>query len=133
MTPPAIAQFRAVATPALLLLAGVVHNNAHKWVPAALSGRVYLITGAALIVLLLLTVGLLARQPLLWPVIALLAGYALQAIGCNVWYVLAPWPVQPGGELCSDRMQVPIGTLGLWAAAMLAQNLYLRGPGHGQR
>lgn len=122
----------ALAMPAVLLLLGAAHNNAHKLVPAALAGRVYLITGAVLITVLLLALGLLVRHVLLWPVVALLVGYQLQAIGCNLWWLARPWRIVPGRELCSDRLEAPLGTLGLWAAAMLAQHLYLRGTGHGQ-
>lgn len=135
---------QALAAPAVLLLAGVVHNNAYKHASAADAGRVYLITGAAFQAALLVTIGVLAtasahikgqraRAAGLWLVVALLVGYQLQVVGCNAWFLIDPWPLDPRAPLCSSRLHAPIGSIGLWLAAMCAQYLYLRGPGHGRQ
>jgi len=131
---------QALAAPAVLLLAGLLHNNAHKHADAAQAGRVYVITGAAFMASLLIVVGILAsrqagrgRAAGLWLVVALLVGYQLQVLGCNAWYLVAPWPLDPQAPLCSSRLHAPIGSIGLWLAAMCAQYLYLRSPGDGRQ
>ena len=99
-----------------LLLAGLAWNNGWKWAPPEHAGRVFVASSGAFIAALLLWGALLVRSK---PI-----GYALQVAGCNALYIVAPWPVRTNDELCSTRIGLPLGLLGLWMATMLAQWIY---------
>lgn len=110
----------------MLLLAGLGWNNAHKWVPQEHAGNVWSASGGLFIAGLLVWVGAAARMASVQVVCALLAGYALQVFGCNLWFIFEPWEVRPGDELCSSRLGFPLGLAGLWMATLVAQWVYLR-------
>lgn len=116
-----------------LLLVGLLHNNAHKWVSAAAAGRVYLITGTLLALVGVVAYGLWWHSRWVWLSVALVAGYLLQALVANAWYLWRPWHITPGArELASDGLHFPLGLAGLWLATMLVQYLSLRGTGDGR-
>lgn len=110
----------------LLLVAGLAWNNAWKWAPPAVAGDVWSASCGAFITLLLACVGWRSAAPVRL-VCVLLAGFALQVFACNVWFVVAPWPFNPGDETCSSLLHFPLGLAGLWAASMVAQWVYIKG------
>lgn len=120
-----------VAFAFVLLLAGLVHNNAHKWVSPDLKPWVWNITGALYPIVLLVFIAMIVAHPAVWLVVTLLCGFSLQVAGCSVAYLIAPWPLNPNDELCSSGLHAPIGLLGLWATTMVLQRVYLRGE-HGR-
>lgn len=103
-----------------LLIAGLAHNVAFQWFDLELWGRVYKITGAALIAGLLVHFGWQYRRATVWAVVGLLLGYALMAIGCEVAYIVAPWPLDPGTPMCSHRLGLPLTLMGLGLACGIA-------------
>jgi len=122
---------RRLALPAGLLLAGAIHNQAHKWADPADSAMVWNATGAGLALVLLCCVAWAHRDStsaLL--VCALLAGWAAQTAGCSVAWLIEPWHIEPGGELCSDRLGAPLGTLGCMATLLVAAAIYKRARPH---
>lgn len=91
-----------VAFAFVLLLAGLVHNNAHKWVSPDLKPWVWNITGALYPIVLLVFIAMIVAHPAVWLVVTLLCGFSLQVAGCSVAYLIAPWPLNPNDELCSS-------------------------------
>jgi hypothetical protein len=118
---------RHVAFALALLLAGLGWNNAWKWVDDAHAGHVWSASGGAFIALLLAVIVLVWGHWAVTLVCLLLIGFALQAFACNLWFVLEPWVKPAGGELCSSRLGVPLGLVGVWAASLVAQYVYTRG------
>lgn len=110
----------------MLLLAGLAWNNAHKWVPARHAGNVWSASCGLFIAALLLWIAAGTRWASVQVACALLIGYGLQVFACNVWFIVEPWQVRPGDELCSGRLGFPLGLAGLWAATLAAQWIYLR-------
>jgi len=107
-----------------LLVLGVAHNQAHKLAPAEHAAMVWNVTGHALALYLLALVLLAWRSSRAVLLVgALIAGYLLQVLGCSLWWLLDPWPLVEGGEICSDRLHFPLGTLGLAAALLVAAEL----------
>lgn len=108
-----------------LLAAGLAHQTAHSWLwrmgwlPEALRGHVWNITGALFSVLLLATIGKLARSVAVWCACAILIGHATQVGGCSVAYMVKPWPIADGDSLCSDGLAGPLAALGV-AVTVLA-------------
>ena len=102
-----------------LLAAGVVHNTAHRYAPEDMRGFVFNITGALFLAGLLITVAVLARHWAVWLVAALLVGHAVQVAGCSAFYMLEPWPIAPGDDLCSDSLGLPLGVLGVVGVALM--------------
>lgn len=113
-----------------LLLLGLAWNNAWKWAPVEMQGNVYTAGTGGFVALLLACIAWRSSLPVR-AVCVLLAGFALQVFGCNVAFLVAPWPVQPGDELCSSRLHFPLGLTGLWLASLLAQWIYLKGARRG--
>lgn len=109
-----------------MLVIGLAWNNAWKWVPEQHAGRVFAAGSGLFIAMLLLWHAGMSRSRPMGLVCALLAGFALQVFGCNAWFIVEPWPIRPGDELCSARLGFPLGMTGLWAATLLAQWIYLR-------
>ena len=120
-----MAALRALA----MLLAGLAWNDAWKWAPEVHQGRVYTAGSGLFIAALLAGIAWRASLPER-AVCVLLGAYALQVFACNAWFIVDPWPVRPGDELCSSRLHFPLGLTGLWAATMVAQWVYM-GRKHG--
>jgi hypothetical protein len=122
---------RRLALPAGLLLAGAIHNQAHKWADPVDSAMVWNATGAGLALFLLCCVAWAHRDSAaVLLVCALLAGWAAQTASCSVAWLIEPWELVEGGEICSDRLGVPLGTLGCMAALLVAAHLYKRARTH---
>jgi len=102
-----------------LLAGGVAHNTLHRYVDEESRGLVWNITGAIFLAGLLLVIAVQARSTAVWLAVALLVGHALQVAGCSAAYWWQPWPLTPGGDLCSDGLSLPLGTLGIVGAALV--------------
>lgn len=108
-----------------MLVLGAIHNNAYKSAAWDLRGHVFTTTGH---IFLGLAIGWLAyvyrRSAAVLLSAALVGAWVLQVAGCNLaWLLWGPWPVTPDGELCSDGLRFPLGTLGLTAAVLVAIRL----------
>lgn len=117
----------------LLLLAGLLWNNAWKWAPPQHGGRVFVASCGAFVALLLMGLAIVTHSQAVRIVCVLLIGFALQVFGCNVWFIFAPWEVRPGDELCSSRIGFPLGMVGLWSTILVVQYLYVRDKKNGPR
>ena len=115
-----------------LLLAGLLWNNAWKWFPAQHGGRVFVAGSGLFIAFLLSGLAVITKSQAVRIVCILIIGFALQVFGCNAWYIVAPWHINPGDELCSSRLGFPLGLAGLWVTILVVQYLYVRGR-HGDR
>lgn len=110
-----------------MLFNGTVHYTLWKKVPEAIEGHVYTATAAAMQAFLLFVIGLAFPAREVWLVVALLAGFELQVVACNAWYILSPWPTPPGSEMCSSGLHFPVGLVGLWGVLYVAHRLYRPG------
>lgn len=110
-----------------LLFCGLAWNNAWKWVDTEHAGHVWSASCGVFVALLLAVIALVWSHWAVTVVCVLLIGYAAQVFVCNLWFVVAPWQPRPGGELCSSRVGVPLGMVGLWVASLVAQYVYTRG------
>lgn len=111
----------------VLLVFGVLHNNAFKWFGPELRPWVWNITGAVYPIALLVLLAVLARSRYVWLSCMVLIGFSLQVAGCTIWYLIDPWTIDPKQELCSQRLQAPLSMVGLWLASLVAQHIYSRG------
>jgi hypothetical protein len=107
-----------------LLLVGMALSYGWQWAPEELMGTAWNITTSVLVILLLALLGLVLASPEIWLVAALLAVFKLVVITCDVWYAVAPWPVKPGQALCSARLNLPLGVVGLFLGVVLAAAIY---------
>lgn len=103
-----------------LLLVGLVLSYGWHWVPDELVADVWNIATSALVVFLLSILAMTFHSPEVWLVVALLIVLKLMVIGCSLWYLVDPWPINPGDGMCAARLNVPVGALGLAVAALLA-------------
>ncbi len=109
----------------LLLVNAVLSNNLWKFFPEDSQAYVWHASLGLSGALCLAVIGLALRSVEVWLVVALAAGFCLQSAGCSIWFMLDPWTVKPGDELCSSGLQFPLGLIGLWASVCVA--LFLRG------
>lgn len=107
-------------TASLLLLLGTLHSQAHKLVEWKARGQVFNVTGAILMLVMLGLVANAYRSRAVLLVCALGFGYFAQVLGCSAAWLWRPWPVTPGGELCSDGLGLPLGAVGLVAIYLAA-------------
>jgi hypothetical protein len=114
-------------TALLLVLIGVGKNNAWKLAPPAMQGYAWSISESSLIAALLVLIALRRRSWSIWLAVALLAGFELQVLACSIAFLISPWSVIPGDELCSSGLHFPVGSLGLWAALFVAWRLHRKG------
>lgn len=108
-----------------LMAVVVLRDYGWTWVPAGQQGMVSKGLGALLVLALLAAVWHLAglanlpRWWLAWPI-----GYgawsALQTVLCAALYLMQPWSVPPGVGICSARLDIDLGALGLLIAALFA-------------
>lgn len=85
---------------ALLLLVGAQRHYAWPLAPEALQGQVWNL-GGALTILFLIALSVRRDWSLLTCAIALwMAGEELLVAGCSAAWMVAPWEVAPGDELC---------------------------------
>lgn len=110
---------------ALALLApGLLLSYVWQWVPDSLAGYAWNISTALMVVLLLALIAIIFSSPEVLATCALLALLKLSVIVCDVWHMVAPWPVQLGEPMCSSRLNLPLGVVGLALGAILATAIY---------
>ena len=44
----------------------------------------------------------------------------MMTIGCNGWYLIEPWQILPGHDMCSSLIQYDVGKIGALAVTLLA-------------
>lgn len=79
--------------------------------------------GAAMLALILIVLRLRYSVPL-----ALVASWwaieELQVVICSILFAVAPWPVPTGQSLCSSRIDVDLGSVGICVIGWLSFYLY---------
>lgn len=108
---------------AMLALGGSRH---YAWdlFPPELRGIVAkALGGAAMLGLILIVLRLRFSVPM-----ALVASWwaieELQIVICSILFAVAPWPVPTGQSLCSSRIDVDLGSIGICVVGWLAFYLY---------
>lgn len=105
---------------AAVLLVGGVAQYAWKHAPVDAQPDVWNTSQAMLVLLLLAMVANAYRTGWVWAAAALVGLWQGLVAGCSLWWLAAPWQVQPGGEQCSARFDLPLGAIGLWLLLLLA-------------
>lgn len=114
-----------VALAVALLLLGVAHWLTYRSVSVELRGQVFNLTGHLLSTALIGWVAYVYRRsPSVVLVAALVGGWTALVAGCSGWWLIERWPRIPGGDLCSDRLELPLGLLGMAAALLVARQIY---------
>lgn len=106
-----------------LLVVGLFCSYTWYWTDGPHDATLWNIAGATQTAFLLVLIGIICRSPEVWCVVALLAMFKLMVIGCNAWWMVAPWPVKPGQALCSTKLNLPLGAIGLGLGALLAAGI----------
>jgi hypothetical protein len=118
-----------------VLLVGGVAQYAWKHAELAAQADVWNVSQALLVLLLLALVCNAYRSGWVWASAGLVAAWQALTVGCSLLWLAAPWPVLPGQEQCSARLDVPLGAIGLWLllllAAALSQRVEREGGHHG--
>jgi len=105
---------------ALLLIGAWITFYAYEFARPALWAELWNLGGAIGRLLLLVLVVLAYRSV---PVTAAAIWWAvedLQVLGCGVWWMMAPWPMEMGENRCSSLVGVPLSLAGLSLGALLA-------------
>lgn len=108
-----------------LVALGVAKLTAWQAFPEAMQADIWNVSNALWATALLALIGLLYASKAMFLTVSMLAGFELQTAACSIGYIVKPWPMNPGDELCSAGLQFPIALVSLWAAVCLT--LYLRG------
>jgi hypothetical protein len=121
---------------AALLLVGGLAQYAWKHAPLDAQVDVWNASQALLVLVLLALAANAYRSGWVWAAAALVGMWQAMVAGCSLLWLAAPWPVQPGEEQCSARLDIPLGAIGLWlllllAAAMSQRLEHRHGGGHG--
>lgn len=109
---------------ALLLVWYGVHYG-YSWAPVEHQATVFNIARSLGSLVLIGFLVLTFRSRIVLLVAAGLAAEELQVVVCGAWWLISPWKVNPGDELCSSGLGIPLGSIGLILLAMTAG--YLRG------
>lgn len=109
------------ATALALLLIGCAAAYGWQFAPAQHAGAAWYISQGLWQVALLALVACTYRSWAVVVVCALLAAFGLMVAGCEAAYLVNPWSMNPGDELCSARLNYPLGLLG----AVIALGLVL--------
>jgi len=104
-----------------VMAALVLREVGWAWFPPELQGMASKGLGGLLVLVLLAVVWLQsARSGWLDAAIAYGAWSALQTLLCSFAYMVEPWTVPPGVGICSARLDLDLGALGLLVAALFA-------------
>jgi hypothetical protein len=109
------------ATALALLVIGCAAAYGWQFVPAQYVGAAWYISQSLWQVVLLALLACVYRSRAVVLVCALLAVFSLMVAGCEAAFLVKPWPMNPGDELCSARLNYPLGLLG----AVIALGLVL--------
>lgn len=108
-------------TALVLLVIGCAAAYGWQMVPEQHLGAAWYISQSLWQVMLLALLACVYRSRAVVLVCALLACFSLMVVGCEAAYLVKPWPMNPGDELCSARLNYPLGLLG----AVIALGLVL--------
>lgn len=114
--------------PALALLTlGAIRQYGYKLAPPEMSARVWNVAGAVVMLALVLWVAWRFRSRLVLLVVAWWAAEEALTIGCNAAWMIAPWQVQAGQDICLGLLDFDLGKLGaLMIAVALARIVWKR-------
>lgn len=116
---------------AMILLGWWAAHYAYQWAHVEHQGTVFNIMRSAVSLMLLTMIAYQSR------VVALpaagMAGEEIQVIGCGTWWLVSPWEIKPGDELCSSGLGIPLGSIGIMALGMVAAHLYDEGKKNDRR
>lgn len=111
------------ALPLILLALFALRHYGYEAFPAAIAARVWNIHGA-MVMLTLLALIASALTPANGPLRAVFLGVAAWwaveealVIGCNTWWILAPWAKPAGASACYPILHFDTGKLGAAIAA----------------
>lgn len=114
----------------LLLVMACRHYLYDLW-PAELRGLASKALGAiALLSLVWLCVALAPRSHLITAVALWWSIEEVQVALCSFAYMVKPWPVAPGQSICSARLDLDLGAIGIvvvfWLALFVIRSIYGR-------
>jgi hypothetical protein len=117
---------------ALLLAMGARHYLYDAW-PPELRGLASKALGAIALLTLIWVVHSLAPRSSALTLVAL--GWSVeevQVVLCSFAYMHQPWPVAPGQSICSARLDLDLGAIGIvvlfWLSLYVYRSLYGRTP-----
>lgn len=93
---------------ALLLIAASAHEFAWQAWPPELQGDVRAVTQWPLIAALCLCVAVLAGSREVSAACLAVSIMSLTTSACSLAWLVAPWPVLPGADQCSERWGLPM-------------------------
>ena len=116
----------------LLLVLAARHYGYDFW-PAELRGLASKALGAlALVTLVWLAVLQVQRSLAIYAVALWFSVEEVQVTLCSFLYMRKPWPVQPGQSICSARLDLDLGALGIvvvfWLSLLVLRSLYGNSP-----
>lgn len=114
-----------------LLLVGGAAGLVWRFAPADAAADVWNVSQALLSLVLLAFVAAAWRSVHVTGACLLLASWQALVAGCSIAYLATPWPVAPGGEQCSAKLDAPIGLIAAWLLMTLAIGIYLDRRRHG--
>lgn len=107
-----------------MLAVGGARHYAWDLFPPELRGIVSkALGGAAILALILIVLRLRFSVPMVL-VVSWWAIEELQVVICSILFALKPWPVQAGQSLCSARIDVDLGSIGICVIGWLAFYFY---------
>lgn len=109
------------ATALALLVIGCAAAYGWQMVPEQHLGAAWYISQSLWQVMLLALLAVVYRSRAMVRVCALLSVFSIMVAGCETAYLIKPWAIKPGDELCSARLNYPLGLLG----AVIALGLVL--------
>lgn len=98
---------------AMLLLVWASVHYLYAFAPSEQQGAVFNIFRSAGSLVLLGALFIAVPSRAAAPIVAGLAAEEAQVVGCGVWWLIDPWIVKPGDELCSSGLGIPLGAIGL--------------------
>lgn len=109
---------------ALLLIVWYAVHYGYQWAPVIHQATVFnVLRSAGSLVLIGVLVLALPSRPVLLAAAGLAAEEA-QVVACGTWWLVDPWPVKPGDELCSSGLGLPLGSVGLVLLGMVVGSLH---------
>ena len=108
----------------LLLVICAMRHYGWDFFPAELKGLASKGLGGIALLAMVVIVAAQNRDLCVKLVAAWWAFEELQVVLCSFAYMAAPWPVEPGQALCSARLDIDMGAIGIVAIAWIAGFAY---------
>lgn len=116
---------------AALIFVWFVAHYLWMWAPIQHQGAAFNIARSAASLVLVGMVALAIPSRLVLVPAAGIAAEEAQVIGCGTWWLIDPWVIKPGDELCSSGFGIPLGAIGLSLLGVTAY--WLKGRIHASR